>query len=197
VSRSNGTAVEGLYQNPDPRSNPGGIAVDALADRIFFTVGSGVMAARLDGSEPTIILTGEFPMAVAVDPTTRTLYWADNGTDTIARAAYDGSNAQVLYRSDDAFSNPTSVAIDTIHRTLYWAETGAVKSSSLDGSNPHAVAAAQFATGVAVDALHEALYFSDNGDDTIRKAKLDGSSATVIYQSLDRFSNPRHVFVAP
>jgi DNA-binding beta-propeller fold protein YncE len=108
---NDGSALQQLVSVADRFSNPSAVAVDRLARRMFWTEGSLVRAANLDGTAAVTVATGSYPTGLALDPVERRVYWTDNGTDTVQRMRYNGSALEVLYTNPDRYSNPRGVAL--------------------------------------------------------------------------------------
>ena len=101
--RYDGGGREILRTTFDAFANPRGIALDVAAGYMFFAEGPGVLRAALDGTGVITVFAGQDRVnavtSIAVDPASQQLYWSDNGTDDVKRAAYDGSGQTVVYRS--------------------------------------------------------------------------------------------------
>lgn len=112
-SAYDGSGTVTLHTQPDRSANPRGVAVDGAAGLLFWAEGSDLLRSDLDGGQVRVIATGpgRYPMAVAVDSLRQHVYWTDNGTDSVTRAAYDGSGALVLFTDPVATSNPDGIAV--------------------------------------------------------------------------------------
>jgi DNA-binding beta-propeller fold protein YncE len=203
TARHDGSSIQPLYHSSDPFSNPDGLAIDETRDELFWVEGGVVRRSRLDGTDGDILIPGtppgNFPTSVAVDSRAK-MYWADNATDTIHVADYDGSSAHLIHASTDSYSNPRGLSIDGDRDRVFWAEGGAVRNSRLDGTDGGivipGVPSSNCPTSVAVDPYHAKIYWADNMTDSIHVANYDGSSAQLLYVSADPLSNPRGLAVA-
>lgn len=195
----------------------GSDATGGAGAALYWAEYGAVMTAALDGTNAHAVvgtpLTGTGlpspapydPTAVAVDPTTGVIYWADNGADAIEVVDPDGSNLHQIYSNTNPYSNPSAIAVDAMNGLVFWTEAGAVMSAHLDGSDVTAVHGAPltgtglpagsttFPDGIAVDPAAHQVYWADNADDAIRVAGYDGSGVSVIYQNHNPYSNPNAV----
>ncbi|MBE2253025.1 MAG: hypothetical protein IAE78_26065 [Myxococcus sp.] len=89
-----------LRSASDAQANPRALAIDSTAGLMFWAEASGLLSAPLDGGAASIVVAGTATVTgIAVDPAAQVLYWTDNGTDALMRAAYDGSGQVPLYSS--------------------------------------------------------------------------------------------------
>ncbi|XP_075213619.1 low-density lipoprotein receptor-related protein 4-like [Lycorma delicatula] len=119
-------------------STPNGLAVDWLADNIYWTdtTRKVLEVARLDGSSrKVIIFTGlDEPRAVALFPSKGLLYWTDWGdVPKIERSFMDGSKRKTVITS--ALGFPNGLAIDYEEEKLYWTDAlkDRIEMSDIDG----------------------------------------------------------------
>ena len=69
--------------------------------RLFWSQGSAIMTANLDGSNPRVFLSGlATPSGVAVDWTTGNVYFADSTSGRIEVVSEDGSYRKLLVQID-------------------------------------------------------------------------------------------------
>ncbi|HYH58953.1 MAG TPA: choice-of-anchor D domain-containing protein [Thermoleophilaceae bacterium] len=104
-----------------------------------------------------------------------TLYWADQGTNSIRYVPIDGSApAAVLY---NAAGSPDGIALDPSTGRIYWADesTDSVRSAPIEGGGAvtSLYTGQVFLDGLAVDPLDGLIYWA-NGDDEVRGAPLAG-----------------------
>lgn len=112
----NGANSAVIYAALDGTSNPRGLAIDVVANKLFWAEGANIRTSGLDGTLVTTAVIGvagtNVPDAVAVNPTRKLLYWTDNGTDSVHVAPYTGTAPRELFHNADKFSNPQGVAVD-------------------------------------------------------------------------------------
>jgi DNA-binding beta-propeller fold protein YncE len=161
-------------------NNPGGIALDPAADRIYWadSAGSKISYANLDGSGGhDLPITGVpvmVPAGVALDPAAGKIYWANAFGATISYANLDGSSAGNINAGQATVDLPVGVAVDPQAGQIYWGNalggangTGGITSfANLDGSGGRDLSPA-FATfgqptGVALDPATRRLYWANS-----------------------------------
>lgn len=104
------------------------------------------------------------------------VYWGNEATNSIGRAALDGSGANQAFVA--GASQPTGIATDGSH--VYWAnqETDTISRANLDGSDriPNFITGAKNPQGVAVDGDH--IYWVNAETNAIGRANLNGTSVS-------------------
>jgi 6-phosphogluconolactonase (cycloisomerase 2 family) len=179
---------------------PEGMAIDSAAGRLYwanYTGGPGgagaIRYANLDGSGGGGELdTGgaevQNPNGVAVDPATRTIYWANNsggpsGKGSISFAKLDGGGAGQLNIAGATLDSPLRVAIDPTANRLYWANdeagTSSIAWARLDGSGGgdldlSGATPPVIITGLSVDPAAGRIYWVDPGLENVSYANLGG-----------------------
>ena len=135
VSRANldGTNAEiGIINMPDASLR--GIALDLKNGKMYVydAQDEDLYVANLDGSNPTIIISGAFGYSVAVDTVNNKVYYEDNRS--LKRANLDGSNIEEVAAKATRIYG---IQIDNEDNKLYWGgrDTGEIYSADLDGSN--------------------------------------------------------------
>ena len=155
-------------------------------DVMYWTDAYGSIGrSGLDGSDAETILSDlTFPVGIAVDVLTQSLYWSDNKEGIIRRADLDGSNTQEVITG---LSLPREIEIDPIEQKLYWVENGLgqIKRSNLDGSVVELLVDGLSANsygvhGIDLDLTNRMMYWAEDGSDKIGRAELDGSNAETI-----------------
>ena len=99
-------------------------------------------------------------------------YYANNGTNTIARANVDGTGANQSFIA--GLSNPLLIAVNAQH--IFWSNgQTSISRANLDGTgvNTNFIAGASWSAGVAVDAGH--IYWANRTANTIGRANLNGT----------------------
>lgn len=146
------------------QSEIGGIAVDWVAEKIYWTesgpTSNRIAMTSLDGMWQYTVISDTLhrPAAIAVDPESMQIFWTTLGVlhARIESAALNGTNRKVLVQSKVIW--PTDLCIDYPNRRLYWTDEKkrTVESVRLDGSDRRIVWA-----------------FSLNGTHTHQPYKLD------------------------
>ncbi len=121
----------GLHTIDTGLSDPVGMGVDPVAQKVYWTGGTSTQSANFDGSNvQTVLNLGG--RDVIVNPTTGKLYIG--GTSGIYSANLDGSDSQLLLRSPTEFSQ---MGIDFTTGKIYWSalNPGTIYEANLDGSD--------------------------------------------------------------
>ena len=160
-------------------SYPDGIALDAVQDKIYWSLEHTIQRANLDGSNiedviPKLADTFLFMGGIALDVLAGKVYWRGMDADgkAIRRANLDGSNVEdIATLSQDDWVYYTAFALDLIGNKIYWStlveapaagEWGTIVwaeeifRSNLDGSNVEEIGKvpAGSPTDIALDLSH-------------------------------------------
>ena len=187
----NGSSVETLVSSG--LRAPYGVAAHDDIPSIYWTDGPSetIWRAGLDGSAAQSILhrSGGDPRGIALHPTASAIYVVWGGDQTIVPYALDGGAAPPGLASlggSQSVSIPIDVAIDADGGYIYWSQNGLdqvdIRRARLDGTGSAAIIARTFTStgGVAVDPAAGYLYYCEPVRRRIRRARLDGSSPTVM-----------------
>lgn len=106
-------------------NTPNGIAVDWLADNLYWTDAAlkKIEVSRLDGTCRKVVLTGglDDPRSIILYPKRGFMFWADwSQAPKIERAYMDGSERRSII--DSELGLPTGLAVDFDLKKLYWAD---------------------------------------------------------------------------
>ncbi|XP_077998826.1 uncharacterized protein LOC144451797 [Glandiceps talaboti] len=113
-----GESIENIVTN---LTNVHGLAIDWLADNIYWTNSDGIYISKLNGLYKTRLLSDNInePRGIAVHPGKKFLFWADNGpTHRIQKSSLSGRQRVAIV--SDLPSSPTAVTIDFFNDRLYW-----------------------------------------------------------------------------
>jgi sugar lactone lactonase YvrE len=115
------------------------------------------------------------PEFIALDVAGGWMYWTDDGTGKIQRAALDGSGVEDLVTS--GVSSPLGIALDVAGGWMYWTDgdTGKIQRAALDGSGlvedlvtPRGLFSSSI--GIALDVAGGWMYWTDFGKAKIQRA---------------------------
>ena len=106
-SNLNGANVETLVAG---LGDPEDIALDLVAGKMYYSVGSRIRRSNLDGSnsEPLVSRVGG-PVEIALDVVEGKMYWADKRHGKIHRSDLDGGNVEEIVTG---LVRPVGIALD-------------------------------------------------------------------------------------
>jgi hypothetical protein len=175
-AKVDGSSVEPGFINLGKLS-PLAVAVDG--EHVYWIMRHGLGLGNLDGTGVARLMwlfSNDSPIGVAVSG--GHYYLAFEGSDSIARMDFDGSNWDRDFIT--GAGNPTGLAVDGQH--LYWASSSGnmIGRSNLDGSDVERSFIAGAARPLAVSVDEEHVYWTNAPGDrpgTIGRANRDGSGA--------------------
>ncbi|MBC2600758.1 Calx-beta domain-containing protein [Puniceicoccus vermicola] len=161
-------------------SDPVGIAVDSLNNKIYWTDRgfNTINRANFDGSDiETLISSNEFDStAIALDTAAGKMYWVENDLQKIRRANLDGTSMETIIRT---FDIPSGLAVDVVNGLIYWSNSAQeIRIANIDGSDSRQIIDSRSFVdleGLSLSSSANKLYFCDSGAGTIYQANLDGS----------------------
>lgn len=112
-----------------------GLTVDPAGGKVYFTQGSQIRRAHLDGSANELLFTLSTPHGLALDVPNGKIYWTDFGSDRIERGNMDGSGPIDTLVSS-GLSLPVEISLDVTGDKMYWTDlsTKKVQRANLNGS---------------------------------------------------------------
>jgi hypothetical protein len=172
------------------------LAADVAHNRVYAASGgnSRIIRANLDGtgSSENLTFTGAVPStpsALAVAPSTGTLYWGNAGNLKLGSAPLDGGAATLFDTTGSTVGAPDFMAIYPPANLMLWTmSTNRIGRARLDGTGGLPDLNTTGATvngpeGIAVDAVAGRVYWVNNAggptDGSIYWAALDGSGGGV------------------
>lgn len=171
--------------------NPDGLAIDAKAQKLYFTVShypaanaDKICRINLDGSGFEEFVTGlNFTGDLVLDPESAKLYLTSVGSGTIFEIDIASKSPRDLVTG---LKGPDELALDLEHRHLYFTSSGdhKIERIGLDGTGRREVVGGLGTPfGLALDPGEQQLYFVE-AQGNLRRVRLDGSQLTTLAQGL-------------
>ena len=165
-----------------------GMAIDSASGRIYYTNEGANTISFLnpDGSPGGNLNTGsatvQAPDGLAIDPSSRKIFWAnDDIPGSISFASLDGSGGADLNTTGATLEGPSGVTVDPAGGRVYWSNyNGAtisfanLNNSGGGGDLDTGEASVVIPAGVAIDPASRRIFWSDLVG-KIGFARLDGS----------------------
>jgi DNA-binding beta-propeller fold protein YncE len=194
---------------------PEGMAYDTVTNRLFVANSGGpgngqITFVNLDGSGAgTFSAPGapvEEPEGVAIDPSTRTIYWNNTDTETISWARLDGSAGGVLNTAGTSLDGAYRIALDPVAGRVYWGNnvpgadsvffasvnnTGGGSLNIAGATPPSSIA------GIVVDTVAGRVYWVNQGDEKISFASLGGAGGGDVNLAGGVFDEPYGLALDP
>lgn len=190
-----GSAEKYVYQ-----SNLGGgvfgLVLLPESNLMYFTSGSSIYSAKLDGSNVVEILNNlEHPKNLAFDKTKKELYFEErpflSNAGTIKKCDTNGKNISTIISSN--FNGPQGFQIDFPKQKVYW--INGTKSNlyraNLDGTNEELVidissTESEFRSSIDLGVNNEQIFWLDRNNSLVSSANIDGTGLkTIIKDNLD------------
>jgi PKD repeat protein len=136
VSRANldGLSPEiGLVNIPDGMLRA--IALDVENNKMYFYEVNleNLYVANLDGTNPTVLISGVYGYAIQIDTENNKIYFDDQNTPGLRRANLDGTGIEAVDATDTRIYG---IVIDNDANKLYWSarDAGEIYRANLDGT---------------------------------------------------------------
>lgn len=172
----------------DDTSEIVGIAVDCDHEFIYWTdsINGKIFRSRTDGKYREEVITGlKQPEGIAVDPSSRNLFWVDSELRKIQVASIDNfSHTYTLL--EVGLDNPRGIAIHPQRGKVYFTDRSLIApcigSISMDGTERRNLVSEKLEVPnmLAVDAEADELCWTDAGKKTIECVSLDPSLAGTV-----------------
>ncbi len=171
-----GSNAEELTEDPVNR-DLGGIALDSVRGKVYWTDRGTIQRADLDGKNGEIVIRERYPNDpndLALDAEGGKIYWTDS-KGSILRVALDGGNSEEILTA--LADPPARIVLDVDKGKIYWTAsgTGTFQRADLDGTNIEYLVEWEGATGFALGPEGRKIYWTDVKGATHR-ANLDGSN---------------------
>jgi len=169
------TVVDGL-------NFPQTIAVDGVADKLYWTNNDKVHRSNLDGSGiETLLATGGSVRGIALDVPGGKMYITDTLQQKIWRANLNGSDLTEIVSPSDGLNIPSHIAVDGVGGKIYWTEQNdqQVMRADLDGGNVEELHASP-AYGITLDVAAGHVYWTEQLGRMMR-SDLDGGNPVEMF----------------
>ena len=199
VWRSNpdGSEADLLYGFGDGLRDPRGIAADATTGTLYIAdhdTGT-VYTGDLRGESPLTPLIQGLSNPAGIVLAEERLYWANQGSNTIARANLDGTE---VVNTITGLNAPYYLSVNESHGHIYWTDfnSGVIHRAGLDGSMPtDFVTGLQRVRDVEVDHAAGKIYWADRNRPDIRRQNLDGTGMEVLFDGADGLGRPHGLWL--
>lgn len=142
ISRANldGSSLEtGLVTITDASMRA--VAIDEKNDKMYFYEDwyENLYVANLDGSNPTILISGVYGYSIFIDTKNSKIYFDDQNTPALRMANLDGSG---IVNIADVNDRVFGIAIDYDKNKLYWSDRGLgeIYEANLNGTGKDTIA---------------------------------------------------------
>ncbi|NNE35402.1 MAG: DUF5050 domain-containing protein [Rhodothermales bacterium] len=189
IERANldGSEVEEVVDGVD---GPTGIAVDAVAQKVYWTDSDGdngvILRANFDGTDSEVLVTAasEELGHMELDVDGGKMYWVNTTAGEISRSNLDGSSIEQVV----SLSGRGGISLDLTADKIYWVDwavgsvEGSVRRANLDGSGIEDLPLQVFGpTDIAVDPARSRLYVLE--DERRERSSIQGSTIDGVDQS--------------
>lgn len=142
ISRANldGTSPQiGIVNMPESMMRA--VAIDEKNDKLYFYEAwdENLYVANLDGSNPTVLISGVYGYSLFIDTENNKIYFDDQNTPALRMANLDGSGIVNIADVDDRVFG---IAIDYDKNKLYWSDRGLgeIYEANLNGTGKVTIA---------------------------------------------------------
>lgn len=176
----------GVVSIVDGLTFPQTIAVDGVADKLYWTNNDNVHRSNLDGSNiETLLSTGGSVRGIALDVPGGKMYVTDTLQQKIWRANLDGSALEEIVSPGDGLNIPSHIAVDGAGGKIYWTEQNdqQVMRANLDGSDVEELHQCP-AYGITLDVDAGHVYWTEQLGKMMR-SDLDGSNPVELFDDVN------------
>ncbi|XP_066267551.1 low-density lipoprotein receptor-related protein 6-like [Branchiostoma lanceolatum] len=129
---------------------------------------------------------------LALDYSGQNIYWTDWGTEIIAVAGMDGSNARAIFTQEIDY--PGGIVLDPKEGYMYWTDSAywkpRIERAAMDGSERTILISSGLDTpiGIAIDFNERRLYWSDSSASNVQSSDMYGNNRrTLVFRSSTSF----------
>ena len=150
-----------------------------------------IRSASLNGTEQASFFESELksPEGIAIDWSSRNLYYVDSIKDEIGVLSLDGKYQKALIK--DGLTNPRALEIDLVGRKIYYSdwhrENPFIGRADLDGKNNEVFVNKDIhlPNGLAIIQSTKELCWVDAGSQRLSCIGLDGNNRRLVYAPLE------------
>ncbi|XP_064399972.1 low-density lipoprotein receptor-related protein 4-like isoform X2 [Halichondria panicea] len=148
----------------------------------------GITMTNLDGTNSKRLVTSMTASGLDYDFRDKTLFWSDIESETIYKAALNGSSPKVIVNDT---SDPENIGWDWINKKLYWTDVtrGTLEVMDVEtGYRKVLISMGRDAQirGLQLDPINRWMYWTTiapNGGGMIAKTSMDGAGTMVLHDS--------------
>ena len=171
------------------------VAVDATLERVCWTTTTSVQCKNFEGESVMDHTSVGLPVGIALDPVNRHVWWSEYTSGKIVRANLDGTGVTDVYTG---LTQLSGIDLDIENERIFWTQNSTrlavaplaggeivdIVTTGLEGN-----------AGIAWDGTHSWLYYSNNGQNQIKRVRLDGSDPETFVSTAEvaGLNEPRHV----
>jgi Secretion system C-terminal sorting domain/Domain of unknown function (DUF5050) len=180
-----------------------GLVLLPESNLMYFTSGSSIYSAKLDGSNVVEILNNlQSPNNLVFDKIKKELYFEErpfiSGAGTIKKCDINGKNISTIVSSN--FNKPQGFQIDFVKQKVYWinGSNSNIYKANLDGTNEELVidistSGSVFRSSIDLGINNDQIFWLDRNNSLVSSASIDGNSLKTIIQ--DNLDEPYEVIV--
>lgn len=173
------------------------LVLDSADQRLYWTangvdtgidqppIGRGIWSAMATGAARELLFMhptgGPTYDGLALDLSTRQIYWGSTNEDYIYRIGFNGTGNMPYQGGFVGVSRPHGFAVDEGTHSLFVTGTNEIRFFALDGTDAHWVLVDGEPRKVAIDSEAAKIYWTDSHRNMVRRANFDGTNIEDLY----------------